>query len=56
MNFGIWQIIYLFWIALGLLVGANAHGKPRTGDHSFWITLTSHAIIFTIVYLGGFFK
>ena len=56
MNFGIWQIIYLSFMAANLLIGANMHGKQKTGEHSFWITVIASTLGFSIVYFGGFFK
>ena len=56
MNFGIFQIIYLALLAIGLLAAANQHGKPKTGTIDFFITLFASAVSFCIFYLGGFFK
>lgn len=50
------QITMVVLQAVALLVNANIHGKPRTGKHSFWITLTSCAISFAILYWGGFWS
>ena len=56
MNFGIFQIIYLVLLSVGLLVAANQHGKPKTGKTNFFITLFASAVSFCIFYFGGFFK
>lgn len=49
------QIVYVG--LLGLNIGASLvqHGKPRTGSHSIWVTLTAAAIIVPVLYAGGFF-
>lgn len=49
------QIIYLAFAALGLLVAANQHEKPRTGRGNFWVNLTGTAVGFGLLYWGGFF-
>lgn len=51
----IWQIIYLAWMALGLGVVLASHGKPRTGNYSFWTSLVSTALQIMLLYFGGFF-
>lgn len=50
------QIIYLTITAVGLLIEANQHGKPKgPGNHNFWVTAVSTAICLSILYWGGFF-
>lgn len=49
-------IIYLCLIFVGLLVGANEHGKPKTGEHNFWFTFIGAAISVGLLYWGGFFS
>lgn len=34
-----YAISFLVLNFISLLVSANVHGKPRTGNYSFWITL-----------------
>ena len=49
------QIIYICITAVGLLIEANKHGKPKDGEHSFWLTLISVIIGYSILIWGGFF-
>jgi len=49
------QIIYLVLYGVGLLILANQHGKPKTGNHNFWITATAGLISPALLYWGGFF-
>ena len=53
---GISQILMLVLLSLNLLMGANLHGKERTGKHNFWITLISVGIYFTLLITGGYFN
>ena len=50
------QIIMLALLASNLLIGAHLHGKERTGYYSFWVTLVSVAIYFTLLNTGGYFN
>ncbi|WP_166884911.1 hypothetical protein [Massilia sp. CCM 8734] len=50
------QVIMVAWLALSLGVSMSQHGKPRTGKHSFWISLTVVAINVAVLYWGGFFS
>ena len=50
------QIIMLVLLALNLLIGAHFHGKERTGKYSFWITLISVAVYFSLLVSGGYFN
>lgn len=50
------QIIMLVLLATNLLFGAHYHGKPRTGEYSFWVTLISVGIYFTLLMTGGYFN
>lgn len=53
---GIWQIIYIALIAMGLGITLVKHGDYKEGKHNFWISLISAAIEITILALGGFFR
>jgi hypothetical protein len=53
---GISQILMLVLLSLNLLMGANLHGKERTGKHNFWITSISVVLYTTILISGGFFN
>ena len=55
MKFGIWQIIYVGLILIGIGISAGKHGEPRTDKWSVWTTLISAAIEITILAFGGFF-
>lgn len=50
------QIITLVLLSLNLLFGAHYHGKERTGNYSFWVTLISVGIYVTLLMTGGFFN
>lgn len=49
------QIVYLVLIFMSLLLNANQHGKPKTGNHNFWIHFISTIIVLALLYWGGFF-
>lgn len=53
---GISQIIMIILLGLNLLLGANQHGKPKTGEHNFWVVAISVGLYFLILTTGGFFK
>lgn len=55
MYLGVFQLIALGLMVLGLGITLSQHGKPKEGKHSFWVTLVSQAIWFLILYFGGFF-
>ena len=50
------QITWLVLVAIGLLLHANKHGQPRTGEYCFWSHLVGVAISIAILYCGGFFS
>jgi hypothetical protein len=50
------QIIMLILLSVNLLLGAYLHGKEKTGNYSFWVTLVSTAIYFTLLKTGEFFN
>ena len=50
------QIIMLLLLTLNLLIGSHYHGKERTGKYSFWVTLISFGIYFTLLMTGGYFN
>jgi hypothetical protein len=47
-----WIIIGI--TALGMLLVAHKHGKPRRAEN-FWIHLTAIAITYALLLWGGFF-
>ncbi len=49
------QIILMVLFVVSLCLGANQHGKLKTGCHSFWIGLIAVAIHTALLYWGGFF-
>lgn len=55
-DMGTSQIIMLVLLASNLLLGAHFHGKERTGNYSFWVTLISVGIYFTLLITGGYFN
>jgi len=52
---GIPQIIYIVLSAIGLLLAAYYHGKPRD-NYNFWTVLVSSFIAYGLLIWGGFFK
>ena len=49
------QIAMIVWVVLGIGVSMAKHGEPRNSEYSFWTTAISSAIVFFILYQGGFF-
>lgn len=47
------QICILVFLSLSLLIDARDHGKPRTGNDSFWLASISIGIMFTFISFGG---
>jgi hypothetical protein len=43
-------------LASNLFFGAHFHGKERKGNYSFWVTLISVAIYFSLLVSGGYFN
>lgn len=54
MHFGIWQIIYLGIVLMGVGISIGKHGENQ-GNYNGWVALISAAIQITILALGGFF-
>lgn len=52
---GIWQIIWIVLICLSLGISISEHGKPKTGNNSFWTSLVATIVNVFILYMGGFF-
>ena len=50
------QTVFVILIVLNLGIILERHGKPKTGNESFWISLTSTALTMWLLYEGGFFK
>ena len=55
MNIGIPQIILIAWYVLSLGVTLAKHGEPRDGKYNFLTNLIITAIVFLILWWGGFF-
>lgn len=53
---GISQIIMVCLMSINLLAGAYLHGKPKSGDHNFWVTIVSTFLYFILLFTGGFFE
>ena len=52
---GMSQILMIIILGTNLLLGAHLHGKPKTGDYDFGVTIISVLIFTFILYFGGFF-
>ena len=50
------QYAYLALVLISLGVTLEQHGKPKTGEHSFWLQLFATAIALWLLYMGGFFR
>lgn len=50
------QSIIMALCTLDLGMALAQHGQPRTGKHSFWLTLVTAAILIAVLYWGGFFN
>lgn len=50
------QITYLSLFGTGIILALHRHGKPREGNHNFWIDLFSAALVLFLLYSGGFFS
>lgn len=53
--FGIWQIIYICLTMASLGIHIAKHGEPREDKYSMWLSMISTAIVYTLLYKGGFF-
>jgi hypothetical protein len=40
---------------IGLGAAAEKHGRPRTGNHSFFVALIANGIWLGLLHWGGFF-
>ena len=49
------KILLIVMLAMSLLIGANRHGKEKTGEDSFWYTLGGNTIIAILFYFAGIF-
>lgn len=49
------QTVFLTLMLLGLGTTMAMHGRPKTGNHSVWITLVSDAVVIVLLWWGGFF-
>lgn len=56
MNLGVPQIIVLALMMIGVGFNLAVHGNPKTGNESFFTSLVSNAIMFSLLYWGGFFR
>ena len=56
MHFGVWQIVMIVLICLGVGISIAKHGEQRTDKYNAWSTLISAAIEITVLALGGFFS
>lgn len=50
------QLAYMTLILISLGAALAQHGKPKTGNESFWVSLFSTALALWLLYMGGFFK
>lgn len=50
------QIVAALLMVLALGIKMERHGKPRTGNDSFWLSLTATCIWIVLLYYGGFWR
>ena len=50
------QITFVALIVFSLGITLEQHGKPKTGNESFWLSLISTTLTMWLLYMGGFFK
>ena len=53
---GIPQILIIILYGASLLCDANMHGKPKEGEHNFWVGLIGITLQTGLLWWGGFFK
>lgn len=49
-------LIYICLTGFGLGVAVSKHGLPKTGNHDIGESLFATAIVYTLLYWGGFFS
>jgi hypothetical protein len=49
-------IIILSLLGINLLMAAHLHGKEKTGEFNFWITLASTALLMLLYWWAGLFQ
>lgn len=49
------EIIYLLLSLAGLLLEANRHGKPKTGNHDLRSSLFATFLMLALLYWAGLF-
>jgi hypothetical protein len=52
----VYAMTYIGLCLLGLGVELQRHGQPKTGNHNVIVSLAAAAIVWTLLYLGGFFS
>lgn len=50
------QWIFLVLLVLNLGIAIEKHRDTRSSIHNFWVDLAGAAIIFGLLYFGGFWK
>ena len=51
------QITMIVLFAVGLLIAARDHGKPKIGSwakDNFWVSLADKVLLVGLLYFGGF--
>ena len=55
-NLGIPQFIMILIFTLNLCISLMKHGETKKGNESFGLSVIGNAILFAILWWGGFFK
>lgn len=50
------RITFIVWLAFGMGVVLAEHGKPRTGNYHFGVSLVSTVLQLLLLWGGGFFS
>ena len=50
------QITFVTLVVFSLGITLEQHGKPKTGNESFWTSLIATTLTLWLLYMGGFFN
>lgn len=48
------QWVHFGLLCVGLLIAANQHGKPKTGDHNIAVSIIAITLQTIVLWSGGF--
>lgn len=50
------QIVMIVLFVVGFFGAARDHGKPKKGNENFFFSITCQAVLFGLLWWGGFWK